>query len=497
MTASDAGSPSEGAPTTKEKEGSNKKGNWQQRLGSKSTTVPRQPKFEGKSDDLKGHIYDCSDSRQADQFAKTTKEIAEYVGRTYKYGGDARLAIENLEVPEIPEPSEPPPGSSRTRERIWEKQIDEWVRRDAYMLENIKTIYSLVWGQCSDIMRQKLEALDSFEATSTAGDGIALLKSIKSLTFNFQSQKYLPHSIHETKRRFYLFSQGKMSTVTYHEQFLNIVEVLHTIRASIGVEPGIQEMIAKEKSKAVADLSEQDKSEAQEWYLATAFVLGSDRGRYGKLLENLENDYLQGRNSYPKTVTAAFNLLTNWKQDPRNLVRSVGVSNDGVSFTNVGGTDDGEDDNADVAMNTVGTKSGGKAKRGKDMSKFKCRRCGEMGHYPSECDNERLIRPIANTGDNNDASSTTSSLTSGSSSAPRQTGATMLLSGIAEGEFEDDLTPPRLCYSHPMAHKHPRPSPIRGFCSTISPRLTSSTTLTSSPIFARLISSWISTVTRV
>jgi hypothetical protein len=56
--------------------------------------VVRQPKFEGKCDELKGFIFDCSDSRQADVFAKTTREIAEYVGRSYRYGSDTRLAID-------------------------------------------------------------------------------------------------------------------------------------------------------------------------------------------------------------------------------------------------------------------------------------------------------------------------------------------------------------------------------------------------------------------
>ena len=39
------------------------------------TFTPRAPKFEGKCTDLKGHIYDCSDARQSDQFMKTTREI--------------------------------------------------------------------------------------------------------------------------------------------------------------------------------------------------------------------------------------------------------------------------------------------------------------------------------------------------------------------------------------------------------------------------------------
>ena len=54
----------------------------QQQHGQQKTVPSRQPKFEGKCEHLKGHIYDCSDARQSNLFVKTTKEIAEYVGRT-------------------------------------------------------------------------------------------------------------------------------------------------------------------------------------------------------------------------------------------------------------------------------------------------------------------------------------------------------------------------------------------------------------------------------
>jgi hypothetical protein len=63
-----------------------KHGRYQGQQGGQKHTYP---KFEGKTEDLKGHIYDCADARQSDQFTKTTKEIAEYLGRTaYKHGGD-------------------------------------------------------------------------------------------------------------------------------------------------------------------------------------------------------------------------------------------------------------------------------------------------------------------------------------------------------------------------------------------------------------------------
>jgi hypothetical protein len=78
------------------------------------------------------------------------------------------------------------------------------------------------------------------------------------------------------------------------------------------------------------------KKYAREQNLACAFMLGADRKRYGKLLENLENDYTQKNHRWPKTITDAYSLLIKWKQDPRNLLQVVGTSSDGIAFANIG-----------------------------------------------------------------------------------------------------------------------------------------------------------------
>jgi hypothetical protein len=43
------------------------------RSGARKLVVVKQPKFEGRCDDLKGFIYDCADARQADAYTTTTK----------------------------------------------------------------------------------------------------------------------------------------------------------------------------------------------------------------------------------------------------------------------------------------------------------------------------------------------------------------------------------------------------------------------------------------
>jgi hypothetical protein len=127
---------------------------------------------------------------------------------------------------------------------------------------------------------------------------------------------------------------------------------------------------------------------AHEQCLASLFLQGADKGRYGKLIEYLENAFTQGRDNYPKTVQDAYSLLTNWKD--KNSRRTPGPTNDGVSFTNVDGGNVDE-----IILNTNGGDSGKKGKKVKDQNGFPgitCHKCGNMGHYASDCAQDHDIR---------------------------------------------------------------------------------------------------------
>ncbi len=99
--------------------------------------VVKQPKFEGKNEDLKGHIFDCANVKQSDVFTKTTKEIGDYVGSNFKYGSNVRLAIESLSIPTLDEPADPPKDAGLGEMRRWEKRLDESVKRENMSLTHI------------------------------------------------------------------------------------------------------------------------------------------------------------------------------------------------------------------------------------------------------------------------------------------------------------------------------------------------------------------------
>jgi hypothetical protein len=65
-------------------------------------------RFTGREDALKNHVYDMADpSGSANGFRTTTKEIAEFAGRTYKMGNHVKRAIELMKPSALTKPVKP------------------------------------------------------------------------------------------------------------------------------------------------------------------------------------------------------------------------------------------------------------------------------------------------------------------------------------------------------------------------------------------------------
>jgi hypothetical protein len=217
----------------------------------------------------------------------------------------------------------------------------------------------------------KLESRPNHEAIGGAADSISLLENIRAVMFHFQSQRYNPLALHEAKHRFYLYSQDRqMSCQAYHEAFKNNVEVIEYCGGVLGTDTALvdSELDAAGTTRATATAVELQDAEnaARERVLACAFLVGSDRTRYGKLLEDLENSYTQGSNNYPATLQSAYSLLVHWKQDPRNITRLIGDTTDGVAFANVAA--EGSHGDGTTRNNTR-----------------RCYNCGEVGHISRDC----------------------------------------------------------------------------------------------------------------
>ena len=62
-------------------------------------------------------------------------------------------------------------------------------------------------------------------------------------------------------------------------------------------------------NKSVTNITDTDIQKEKEHVLAVAFILRSDEHRYKKLLDDLKSSANRGRDEYPTSLTAAFDLL--------------------------------------------------------------------------------------------------------------------------------------------------------------------------------------------
>jgi hypothetical protein len=224
-------------------------------------------KFEGREPSLKGFIFDSTREQSPDQYIKTTKEIINYIGRTYtKYTAEFTQAVRDLELIDPTPPADPDPTNIIVF-KLWKLELKEYN-------SNFRAgLYNVVFGQCSKALQDKLKSHLDFP--SAYQDGIVLLLIIKTLTYTFEESRKLADALCEIKEMFYSFRQGKHTLLQqYHELFLGQVEVLEEVGVTIPDE-SLVELMAATNGRAGAP-EEGDWAAAREQALAIRFIRGAN-----------------------------------------------------------------------------------------------------------------------------------------------------------------------------------------------------------------------------
>ena len=126
------------------------------------------------------------------------------------------------------------------------------------------------------------------------------------------------------------------------------------------------------KRMKIINPTQQQKDDAEkkaiEEHHAILFLLGADKYKYGKLIEDMKNDVILKKDSFPKTVSEASHVFSEWRNSYGGKYNNgKNQSNDGIAFTTV--TDEKE-------------KATNKNDKKKEITCFKCK---QKGHYSNEC----------------------------------------------------------------------------------------------------------------
>jgi hypothetical protein len=125
----------------------------------------------------------------------------------------------------LAEPMVLPPSPTETDTMILSIEYSRYVKQKRLVQQGVEALFSLLWDQCTDAMRQQLEALRGHSDTAEDLHGIKLLKEVKSLAYNYQSQKFVGSSFVEAYKALVNCMQDKLKVQEYQEKFQNTADV--------------------------------------------------------------------------------------------------------------------------------------------------------------------------------------------------------------------------------------------------------------------------------
>ena len=78
----------------------------------------------------------------------------------------------------------------------YDADVREFEKRQRGLERNKTRLFAVAWGQTSESMRRKVEAAPGYDAIKANDDLVGLLNAIKTIAFNFETDKYLPLASH-------------------------------------------------------------------------------------------------------------------------------------------------------------------------------------------------------------------------------------------------------------------------------------------------------------
>ena len=277
---------------------------------------------------------------------------------------------------------------SNVEVEIKKEEIKEYVKQLNNLKANLKKMFSLVYGNCTEGVLAMLKGDKEFDEKSKVFDAAWILVKVKAITSGLDTKVNLRVSLHTALMNFMLMKQfGDESNDAYLSRFKSMVETLKLAGGEhVLISP---KLLGKDVHVATQD----ERKEEKEHFMAICFIVRSDEGRYKKLLDDLKSSANRGRDEYPTTLTNAFDLLVREsgeydtvRRNPRfnrGRYNRGGRGRDSFLFAQAGR---GSGENMSYSRtNSENSEEIVPGTDGEKHENISCYGCGFKGHYRGQC----------------------------------------------------------------------------------------------------------------
>ena len=262
---------------------------------------------------MNGHVFQCyeeQDDRR--QFAKTFEMLKSHVKKSLKFSEDlSPLFAETMVQPTIDLPTAVDKNATEMEKMISAEEVKDYVRRGRTLKGNLSTVYAVIWGQCSEAMRDRVKSMRDHTKKAEANDCLWLLKQVKSITLKFDEKRDVFISLLDARTRLMNCRQQQGQSA---DQYLEVLRGwAETIEYHKGIVAENYELVPDTDDKGNKLTVSERTTISRERTLAILYIRGADPTRYGTLITELANMYAMGKNEYPVNLSSALSLLVTYK----------------------------------------------------------------------------------------------------------------------------------------------------------------------------------------
>ena len=258
---------------------------------------------------------------------ETVKDaIEQFVQKTYDEGRDIAESLRAMQKKDLSSEKPTRRVSRLSDEKQAKTEQDgfdieynaDYIRhgkRETTLDNNFPKAYSLIFtNYCTRAMQTRIEEHPDFES-SIRNNPIALLEAIKTLMHDPVRARYPWASMTESLARFLNMKQHENEQLLdYVKRFKQDRDVLKSHVGKHIFDNFIEN--TEEYRNANGDTEKKQlKDEAFEQWCGYLLLRNSDGAKYGTVTKNLVSQFSMGTDQYPKTVTAATDVLSNHRFD--------------------------------------------------------------------------------------------------------------------------------------------------------------------------------------
>ena len=208
--------------------------------------------------------------------------------------------------------------------------------RSANLAKNRGQAFSLILGQCTQLLQDKMKQDTDWDVVSTSYDPLLLYRLIERTILAQTEDQYPFATVYEQELAFYTFRQETLSNPQWYERFNTKIDVANAIGVTRQHKALLEYVAQDVHTQAFDHLTDAEKQtvtqDAEERYISYVFLRQSG-SQHGNLKVDLQNDFTTGDNHYPKTRQQTLHLLDKYSKTAAPRIQA----SEGTSFAQQGG----------------------------------------------------------------------------------------------------------------------------------------------------------------